>query len=175
LSEIATEDGILTSAFKSRVPVFCPAITDSAFGVAIGISRIEKKNQFQFDVIQDVVDMAQIVSKSRSTGVVYFAGGVAKSFIQQSETAAAMLHNTVRGHKFAVQVVTESADYGQERPLDHGAMRRHHRHAHAGNITLPNRLESHADSQAHPIQLRQRPDHFYAVTCPTCHGSSCSY
>jgi deoxyhypusine synthase len=44
LSEIATEDGILTSAFKSRVPVFCPAITDSAFGVAIGISRIEKKN-----------------------------------------------------------------------------------------------------------------------------------
>jgi deoxyhypusine synthase len=44
--------------------------------------------------------------------VVYFAGGVAKSFIQQSETAAAMLHNTVRGHKFAVQVVTDSNDYG---------------------------------------------------------------
>src|SRR5262249_60361862 len=77
-----------------------------------GISRIEKKNQFQFDVIQDVVDMAQIVAKSRSTGVIYFAGGVAKSFIQQSETAAAMLHNTVRGHKFAVQVVSDSADYG---------------------------------------------------------------
>jgi deoxyhypusine synthase len=112
LSEIATEDGILTSAFKSRVPVFCPAITDSAFGVAIGISRIEKKNQFQFDVIQDVVEMAQIVAKSRSTGVVHFAGGVAKTFIQQSETAAAMLHNTVRGHKFAVQIVTDNADYG---------------------------------------------------------------
>jgi deoxyhypusine synthase len=112
LSEIATEDGILTSAFKSRVPIFCPAITDSAFGVAIGISRIEKKNQFQFDVIQDVVEMAQIVAKSRSTGVIHFGGGVAKSFIQQSETAAAMLHNTVRGHKFAVQVVTDTADYG---------------------------------------------------------------
>ena len=112
LSEIATEDGILTSAFKSRVPVFCPAITDSAFGVAIGLSRIEKKNQFQFDVIQDVVEMAQIVSKSRSTGVVYFGGGTAKTFIQQSETAAALLHNTVRGHKYAVQVVTETPEYG---------------------------------------------------------------
>jgi deoxyhypusine synthase len=44
-------------------------------GVAIGVSRIEKKNQFQFDVIQDVVDMAQIVAKSRSTGVIYFGGG----------------------------------------------------------------------------------------------------
>lgn len=112
LSEIATEDGILTSAFKSRVPIFCPAITDSAFGVAIGISRIEKKNQFQFDVIQDVVEMSQIVAKSRSTGVVYFGGGTTKTFIQQSETAAAMLHNTVRGHKYAVQIVTDTADYG---------------------------------------------------------------
>lgn len=112
LSEIATEDGILTSAFKSRVPIFCPAIADSAFGVAIGVSRIEKKNLFQFDVIQDVVDMAQIVAKSRSTGVIYFGGGVAKSFVQQSESAAAMLHNTVRGHKYAVQVITEGAEYG---------------------------------------------------------------
>ena len=112
LSEIATEDGILTSAFKSRVPIFCPAITDSAFGVAIGLSRIEKKNLFQFDVIQDVVEMAQIVAKSRSTGVVYFGGGTAKTFIQQSETAAALLHNTVRGHKYAIQIVTETPEYG---------------------------------------------------------------
>lgn len=112
LSEIATEDGILTSAFKSRVPIYCPAITDSAFGVAIGVSRIEKKNSFQFDVIQDVVEMAQIVAKSRSTGIVCFGGGTAKTFIQQSETAAAMLHNATRGHKYAVQVITETPEYG---------------------------------------------------------------
>jgi len=112
LSEIATEDGILTSAFKSRVPIFCPAITDSAFGVAVGISRIEKKNPFQFDSIQDVVEMAQIVAKSRSTGVVYFGGGTPKTFVQQSETTAGMLHATVRGHKYAVQVVTDVPYYG---------------------------------------------------------------
>ncbi|NOT60351.1 MAG: deoxyhypusine synthase [Acidobacteria bacterium] len=112
LSEIATEDGILTAAFKSRVPIFCPAITDSAFGVAIGLSRIEKKNPFQFDVIQDVVDMAQIVAKSRSTGVVNFGGGTTKTFIQQSEAAAAMLHNQPRGHKYAVQIITEGPEYG---------------------------------------------------------------
>jgi deoxyhypusine synthase len=112
LSEIATEDGILTSAFKSRVPIFCPALTDSAFGVAIGLSRIEKKSQFQFDVVQDVVDMAQIVAKSRSTGMINFGGGTTKTFMQQSETTASMLHNQQRGHKYAIQVVTEGADYG---------------------------------------------------------------
>ena len=112
LSEIATEDGILTAAFKSRVPVFSPAIADSAFGVSIAISRIEKKNQFQFDVVQDVVDMAQIVTKSRSTGVIYFGGGTPKTFIQQSEAAAGMLHATGRGHKYAIQVTTETPHYG---------------------------------------------------------------
>jgi deoxyhypusine synthase len=29
LAEIASEDGLLTSAYKARVPVFCPAIADS--------------------------------------------------------------------------------------------------------------------------------------------------
>ena len=112
LSEIATEDGILTSAYKSRVPIFCPAIADSAFGVSIAISRIEKKNQFQYDVVQDVVDLAQVVSKARSTGVILFGGGTPKTFIQQSESAAGQLHGQVRGHKYAVQVVTEFPDFG---------------------------------------------------------------
>lgn len=112
LSEIASEDGILTSAYKSRVPIFCPAITDSAFGVSIAISRIEKKNPFQFDVIEDVVDLARIVSKVRSSGVVFFGGGTPKTFVQQSENAAAALTGQMRGHKFAVQVTTETPHFG---------------------------------------------------------------
>ncbi|HWQ36193.1 MAG TPA: deoxyhypusine synthase family protein [Blastocatellia bacterium] len=112
LSEIATEDGILTSAYKSRVPIFCPAITDSAFGVSIAISRIEKKNPFQFDVLQDVVELGQVVSKVRSTGVVFFGGGTPKTFVQQSESTASALTGQTRGHKFAVQITTESPHYG---------------------------------------------------------------
>jgi len=34
LAEIAAEDGVLTAAYKSRVPVFCPGITDSASPLA---------------------------------------------------------------------------------------------------------------------------------------------
>ena len=40
LSEIATEDGILTSAYKPKIPIYCPAITDSPIGVGIAASRI---------------------------------------------------------------------------------------------------------------------------------------
>ncbi|MFN0124811.1 MAG: deoxyhypusine synthase family protein [Blastocatellia bacterium] len=112
LSEIATEDGILTSAFKSRVPIFCPAITDSAFGVSIALSRIEKRNPFQFDPLQDVVELGNIVSKVRSTGVLFFGGGTPKTFVQQSESTASMLTGQPRGHKFAVQITTETPHYG---------------------------------------------------------------
>ena len=165
LSEIATEDGILTSAFKSRVPIFCPAIADSAFGVSIGISRIEKKNLFQFDVIQDVVDMAQIVSKARSTGVIYFGGGSAKTFIQQSEAAAGMLHATVRGHKYAIQVVTDTPHYGSYSGADFDQAQtfgRLARNAHAvsvhcdATIAMPMLVTALSQTASKAIRTRKR-------------------
>lgn len=165
LSEIATEDGILTSAFKSRVPIFCPAIADSAFGVSIGISRVEKRNPFQFDVIQDVVDMAQIVSKSRSTGVIFFGGGTPKSFIQQSEAAAGMLNSSVRGHKYAVQITTESEHYGSYSGagFDHastfGQISKSARHVTVhcdATIAMPMLVTSLSQTAAKALRTRKR-------------------
>jgi deoxyhypusine synthase len=112
LSEIATEDGILTSAYKSKIPVFCPAITDSPIGVGIAASRIDRKNPFQFDVIQDVVEMAHVVARSANTGAIYFGGGTPKNFIQQAGTTASVIKANVRGHKYAVQIVTAGPQYG---------------------------------------------------------------
>jgi len=165
LSEIATEDGILTSAYKSRVPIFCPAITDSAFGVSIAISRIEKKNPFQFDVIQDVVDLAQVVAKARSTGVIYFGGGVTKTFVQQSEAAAGLLHGTIRGHKYAVQVITEPPYYGSYSGADFDQAQffgRLARNAHAvsvrcdATIAMPMLVTALSQTASKAIRTRKR-------------------
>jgi deoxyhypusine synthase len=112
LSEIATEDGILTSAYKAKVPIYCPAITDSPIGIGIAASRIDRKNPFQFDVLQDVVEMANIVAKSANTGLVVFGGGTPKNFIIQAATTATTIKANVRGHKYAVQVVTSGPQYG---------------------------------------------------------------
>ncbi|HYM00998.1 MAG TPA: deoxyhypusine synthase family protein [Blastocatellia bacterium] len=104
LSEIATEDGILTSAYKAKVPIFCPNIADSAIGVGVATSRIDRKNPFQFDIIQDVVETAQILARSVSTSVVYFGGGTPKSFLQQTEVTASIIKQSIRGHKFGIQI-----------------------------------------------------------------------
>src|SRR5215210_7435232 len=68
LAEIATEDGVLTSAYKARVPIFCPAIADSAISIGIAAARFEKKNNFQFDIVQDVLDMTQIAADAPHPG-----------------------------------------------------------------------------------------------------------
>src|SRR5216683_3148958 len=104
LAEIATEDGILTSAYKARVPVFCPGVADSAIAVGIAISRVNRKNPFQFDIIQDVVEAAQIMARSVNTSVVLFGGGSPKSFVQQTEVTASIIKQTMRGHKYALQI-----------------------------------------------------------------------
>ena len=47
LSEIAHEDGIMTSAFKSRIPVFCPDLRARRLSIGIARAEFEKKIQFR--------------------------------------------------------------------------------------------------------------------------------
>src|SRR5436190_4395311 len=63
LSEIAHEDGILTSSFKARIPIFCPDLLGSELSVGIARARFEKKIQFSFDMTQDTMEMMQIAQK----------------------------------------------------------------------------------------------------------------
>jgi deoxyhypusine synthase len=104
LAEIATEDGILTSAYKAKVPIFCPGVADSAIAVGIATSRVNRKNPFQFDIIQDVVEAAQVMARSVNTSVVLFGGGPPKSFLHQTEVTASIIKQSIRGHKYAIQI-----------------------------------------------------------------------
>ncbi|HEX2639882.1 MAG TPA: deoxyhypusine synthase family protein, partial [Pyrinomonadaceae bacterium] len=70
LAEIAHEDGLLTAAFKSRVPVFCPDILSSEFSVGIARARFEKKIQFNFDITQDTLEMMSIANRTRNSGII---------------------------------------------------------------------------------------------------------
>src|SRR5437899_10515179 len=88
LAEIASEDGVLTAAYKSRVPVFCPGISD--IGIAVGIAGplFEKKNNFQFDVVPELLDVTQTTLPARLSGVINIGGGITKSFLRHTEMSA---------------------------------------------------------------------------------------
>lgn len=112
LAKHATEDGILTAAAKACVPLYCPAIGDSSIGIGIATDRHGGGNRLTFDVIGDVLETARIATDSGSTGVIYFGGGTPKNFVQQTEVTLLVLKERASGHKYAIQVITDSPHWG---------------------------------------------------------------
>lgn len=112
ISKRSKEDGIVTSAYKAKIPLYCPAIGDSSIGIGIAENRHLGKNRFTFDVIGDVLETAHLAADSPASGVIYFGGGTPKNFVQQSEVTATFMRNASNGHKYAIQVVTDMPQWG---------------------------------------------------------------
>jgi deoxyhypusine synthase len=172
LAEIATEDGVLTSAYKARVPVFCPAIANSAIAIGIASARFEKKNNFQFDLIQDVLDMTQIAARARVSGVINLGGGTSKSFIQQMEVATNIVKTPARGHKYAITVATDAPHPGgrsnataSDDSLIYGKLARGAHAAYVNcdaTIALPILVTALSQTGAKYMKGRKRPNFIFA-------------
>ncbi len=108
LAEIAHEDGILTAAFKSRVPVYCPDLLASPLSVGIARARFEKKVQFSFDITQDTMEMMTIAQKTRNSGIITLGSVCSQSMVNMAEVSSYITRSTPRGHKYAVSITTDS-------------------------------------------------------------------
>ena len=108
----AAEDGIVSAAAKHGVPLFCPAIADSSIGIGIAESRYRGKNRFLFDLAADVLEITRIVADAGATGVIYFGGGTPKNYVQQTEVVANLINPDKVGHRYGLQVVTDSPQWG---------------------------------------------------------------
>ena len=112
IAKHSKEDGIVTAAYKAGVPLYCPAIGDSSIGIGIAENRHLGKNNLTFDVIGDVLETAQLAADSPASGVIYFGGGTPKNFVNQTEVTATFTRQSHNGHKYALQVVTDSPHWG---------------------------------------------------------------
>ena len=99
--------GIVTTAARNDVPVYCPAIGDSS----IGLGLATRKKNFLFDVINDVRETGEMVA-DKDTMVLYCGGGTPKNFIQQTEVTVRLTRHDAAGHKWAVQFITDSPQWG---------------------------------------------------------------
>jgi deoxyhypusine synthase len=102
LAEIAHEDGILTSAFKSRIPVFCPDIQNSPLSVGFARAKFEKKISVSFDLTQDTLEMLQIVQKTRNSATINLGSSTAQSMVNIAEVTSYITRTNPRGHKYAI-------------------------------------------------------------------------
>jgi deoxyhypusine synthase len=112
LAEIGHEDGILTAAFKSRIPVFCPDVLQSPLSVGIARARFEKKIQFTFDITQDTMEMMMIAQRTRNSGIMTLGSICSQNMVNMAEISSYITRNSPRGHKYAISITTDSV------PLD---------------------------------------------------------
>lgn len=110
LSKRRRVEGILTSAYRAGVPVYCPAIGDSSIGIALALR--DGKENFLFDVIGDVKETAHLASRAKASGVVFIGGGTPKNFIQQTEVTACLMGKRAPGHRYAIQITADAQHWG---------------------------------------------------------------
>ena len=109
LSEIAHEDGILTSAFKSRIPVYCPDLGGSELSVGIARAKFEKKINISFDTTQDTMEMMQIAQRTRNSGIITLGSTNSQNMVNVAEVSSYITRTNIRGHKYAISITTDSA------------------------------------------------------------------
>lgn len=108
LSEIAHEDGIMTAAFKSRIPVFSPDIMSTELAVGIARARFEKKLHLHFDTTQDTMEMMNIAQKTRNSGIITLGSSSSQNMVNMAENSSYITRTTHRGHKYAISITTDS-------------------------------------------------------------------
>ena len=105
-------DGILTSAFRANVPIFCPAIADSSIGMGLSQARQKTPGTGYIDIIGDIVESANIIIRRPRTASVVLGGGTPKNFINQASVQAEFYSDEVGGHRYALQIVTDVPHFG---------------------------------------------------------------
>jgi len=125
LSKVGREkDSILVSAYRRGVPVFSPALNDSALGfsimfanrrgrrVKVGDTVRYIRKRILIDALKDVEESSRITENAKLTGVVYLGGGIPKNFINQTAVIASYQTRHDRSHKYAIQITTDTPQWG---------------------------------------------------------------
>jgi len=119
---------IVAAAAKHGVPVFCPAMVDSAYGDAILVAKARGFN-LVLDQSKDFQEFMALGAKVKNFGVVYIGGGVPKDFIQLLAVSSPLQFTNKRlpgrkgsvhrptnegyyPHKYAIQITTDSPQWG---------------------------------------------------------------
>jgi deoxyhypusine synthase len=88
---------ILKICWKKKIPIYCPAFTDSGLGIQLALSNPGLK----IDFIEDLHDMINTAWDTKTAGVFIVGGGVPKNFIFQA------MQFSPNAAKYVIQVTTD--------------------------------------------------------------------
>jgi deoxyhypusine synthase len=108
----AKKNSLVQCAYENKVPIFCPAFSDSSAGFGLVKHQTERpSSHVSIDSVKDFRELTQIKISGADTGLLIIGGGVPKNFIQDVVICAEVLGKDVPMHKYAVQItVADSRD-----------------------------------------------------------------
>jgi deoxyhypusine synthase len=71
------EESMIYWAYKNKIPVFIPGITDGAFGYQLWMFANDKKD-FIVDILKDETKLSDIAFTEKKTGALMIGGGISK-------------------------------------------------------------------------------------------------
>ena len=106
------KDSLIETAYDNKVPIFCPAFTDSSAGFGLVMHQEKNpKKHLTIDSVREFRELTEIKIRSKDSGLFMIGGGVPKNFIQDTVICAELLGNDVDMHKYAIQItVADSRD-----------------------------------------------------------------
>lgn len=119
---------IVAAAASNNVPVFCPAMTDSAYGETFLMAK-NQGHPIMIDAVKEFDQFVGLGEKTKEVGVIYIGGGVPKDFTQllaisvspktMDEGVPGRKGHLRKGikeyyypHRYAIQITTDSPQWG---------------------------------------------------------------
>jgi deoxyhypusine synthase len=99
-----TKSGILHTAARKKIPVYCPAVQDSMIGLQYWL--FSQTNKVTVDAFADMPALMDTCFTTKKAGALLVGGGVPKNFILQS------MLMTPNGFDYAVQLTGDRPDLG---------------------------------------------------------------
>jgi len=121
-------ESIAAVAAENGVPIFSPALLDSAYGEAVLMAK-NKGHNLIVDQVKEFDQFVSIGERTKDTAVIYVGGGVPKDFTQllaisispktmdqevpgREENLRKSLQEYYYPHKYAIQITTDSPQWG---------------------------------------------------------------
>jgi len=109
-SRVEDRGSIIRTAYERKVPIFCPAVADSEFGLGIAQDP-ELLGSLVLDTFADVSECIGIAKKAEKSGAVILGGGVPKNFIFQVMVPGEMKKKR-GGHDYVIQITLDRPETG---------------------------------------------------------------
>jgi deoxyhypusine synthase len=104
-ARVNDKNSIIGKAYEKNVPIFCPALADSIFGLQAWMYG--QTHNLKVGAFNDLNDLTDICFESDKNGVLIVGGGVPKNFIFQT-----MLLKPDSGFDYAIQITMDRPETG---------------------------------------------------------------